>query len=140
DNGELEQPYQVEFGTAGRSISHEIKTAIEKEKLPGIVFTSDTKRYYPNGPFASHLIGFALKEQQEDNTFQTIGKMGLELFYNDELTGKNGSMQYKSDVFGYLLPNSEKMVQPAQNGSDIQLTVDKTVQNFLEESMTEVYD
>ncbi|KGR92165.1 penicillin-binding protein [Ureibacillus massiliensis 4400831 = CIP 108448 = CCUG 49529] len=140
ENGELKQPYQVEFGTAGRSISHEIKTAIEKEKLPGIVFTSDTKRYYPNGPFASHLIGFALKEQQEDNTFQTIGKMGLELFYNDELTGKNGSMQYKSDVFGYLLPNSEKMVQPAQNGSDIQLTVDKTVQNFLEESMTEVYD
>jgi penicillin-binding protein 2B len=54
DTGELKQPYQVEFGTAGRSISHEVKTAIEAEKLPGIVFTSDSKRYYPNGPFASH--------------------------------------------------------------------------------------
>ncbi len=75
--GELKQPYQVEFGTAGRSISHETKTAIEAEKLPGIVFTSDTKRYYPNGPFASHLIGFALKEKQEDETLINCWENGV---------------------------------------------------------------
>ncbi len=138
ENGELKQPYQVEFGTAGRSISHEVKSAIEEEGLPGIVFTSDTKRYYPNGPFASHLIGFALKEQQDDFSFKTVGKMGLESFYNEELTGVNGTVQYKSDIFGYLLPNSEKMITPAKNGSDIYLTLDKTIQNFLEESMTRV--
>jgi len=137
--GELKTPYQVEFGTAGRSISHEVKTAIEAENLPGVVFTSDSKRFYPNGPFASHLIGFALKEQQDDKSFKTVGKMGLELYYNDELTGVNGSLQYKSDAFHYLLPNSEKMLKPAKNGSDIYLTLDKTIQNFLEESMSQVY-
>lgn len=133
------QPYQVEFGVAGRSISHETMNAIKEEKLSGIIFASDSKRYYPNGPFASHLIGFALKEQQDDGTLKTVGKMGLEYIYNKELTGKNGSIQYESDIFGYLLPNSEKMVKPAENGSDIYLTIDKTIQNFLEESMTEVY-
>ncbi|KGR80446.1 penicillin-binding protein [Ureibacillus manganicus] len=137
--GELKQPYQVEFGVAGRSISHEVKTAIEAEKLPGIVFSSDSKRYYPNGPFASHLVGFALKEEQDDKTFKTVGKMGLELFYNEQLTGVNGSMQYKSDAFHYLLPNSEQMVTPAKHGSDIYLTIDKSIQNFLEETMTEVF-
>ncbi|WP_176400037.1 penicillin-binding protein [Ureibacillus sinduriensis] len=132
-------PYQVEFGVAGRSISHEVMTAIKNEKLEGITFTSDSTRYYPNGPFASHLIGFALKEEQEDSTFKTVGKMGLEYTYNKELTGKDGSIQYESDIFGYLLPNSEKMVTPAENGDDIYLTIDKTIQNFLEESMTNVY-
>lgn len=82
--------------------------AIKEEKLPGITFASDSKRYYPNGPFASHLIGFALKEKQDDGTFNTVGKMGLEYIYNKELTGKNGSIQYESDIFGYLLPNSKK--------------------------------
>ncbi|MDN4492420.1 penicillin-binding protein [Ureibacillus aquaedulcis] len=132
-------PYQVEFGVAGRSISHEVMTAIKNEKLEGITFVSDSKRYYPNGPFASHLIGFALKEEQEDGSFKTVGKMGLEYTYNKELTGKDGSMQYESDIFGYLLPNSEKMVTPAENGDNIYLTLDKTIQNFLEESMTNVY-
>ncbi|TSI11512.1 penicillin-binding transpeptidase domain-containing protein [Lysinibacillus sp. BW-2-10] len=134
------QPYQVEFGVAGRSISHDKMEAIKKEKLSGITFASDTKRYYPNGPFASHLIGFAQKENQDDGTFQTIGKMGLESIYNKELSGKNGTLKYESDIFGYLLPNSEKMVEPAENGDDIYLTLDKTIQNFLEESMSKVYE
>ena len=53
--------YQVEFGSAGRGISHEVMSKIKEEKLPGILFVSDLKRYYPNGVFASHLIGYALK-------------------------------------------------------------------------------
>ncbi|RHW40177.1 penicillin-binding protein [Lysinibacillus yapensis] len=132
-------PYQVEFGVSGRSISHETMTAIKNEKLPGITFASDSTRYYPNGPFASHLIGFALKEEQKDGNFKTVGKMGLEYTYNEELTGKDGSMQYESDIFGYLLPNSEKMVEPAKDGSNIYLTLDKTIQNFLEEAMSDAY-
>lgn len=53
--------YQVEFGSAGRGISYEVMTKIKEEKLPGILFVNDLKRYYPNGVFASHLIGYALK-------------------------------------------------------------------------------
>ncbi|WP_342559290.1 penicillin-binding protein [Metasolibacillus sp. FSL K6-0083] len=131
-------PYQVEFGAAGRKISYDTRMAIAEHKLPGIIFIEDTKRYYPNGPFASHLIGFALEEKQEDDTFKTVGKMGLEYTYNEELTGTPGSISYDSDIKGYLLPNSEKMIQPAKNGAEIYLTLDKTIQNFLEEAMTQV--
>ena len=130
--------YQVEFGAAGRSLSHEVKEAIEAHDLPGITFVNDKKRYYPNGSFASHLIGYAVKEEQEDGTFKTVGRMGLESIYDEELTGEDGTVAYDSDFFGYLLANSEKMVQPAKDGSDIYLTLDKTIQNFLEDAMSRV--
>ncbi|MEY9970016.1 penicillin-binding protein 2B [Lysinibacillus sp. RC46] len=137
-NDKGEKPYQVEFGSAGRGISHEIMSKIKAEKLPGILFVNDLKRYYPNGIFASHLVGFALKEENKDGSFTTKGKMGLELTYNKELTGKDGKVEYETDAFSYLLPNSEKMVTPAKNGDDIYLTLDKTIQSFLEEAMTAV--
>ncbi len=130
--------YQVEFGAAGRSLSHEVKEAIEEHDLPGIVFVNDKKRYYPNGSFASHLIGYAVKEEQKDGSFKTVGRMGLESIYDKELTGKDGKVSYDSDVFGYLLPDAEKMVEPAKNGKDIYLTLDKTIQNFLEDAMSRV--
>lgn len=137
-NDKGEKPYQVEFGSAGRGISHETMSKIKAEKLPGILFINDLKRYYPNGIFASHLVGFALKEENKDGTFTTKGKMGLELTYNKELTGKDGKIEYETDAFHYLLPNSEKIVTPAKNGDDIYLTIDKTIQSFLEEAMTSV--
>ncbi|MDD1502700.1 penicillin-binding protein [Lysinibacillus sp. CNPSo 3705] len=137
-NNKGKKPYQVEFGSAGRGISHDTMSKIKAEKLPGIVFINDLKRYYPNGIFASHLIGFALKEENKDGTFTTKGKMGLELTYNKELTGKDGKVEYETDAFHYLLPSSEKMVTPAKNGDDIYLTLDKTIQSFLEEAMTAV--
>ncbi|MFJ6207861.1 penicillin-binding protein [Lysinibacillus sp. NPDC092081] len=137
-NDKGEKPYQVEFGSAGRGLSHDTMSKIKAEKLPGILFINDLKRYYPNGIFASHLVGFALKEDNKDGTFTTKGKMGLELTYNKDLTGKDGKVEYETDAFHYLLPNSEKMVTPAKNGDDIYLTLDKTIQSFLEEAMTSV--
>ncbi|QPQ37035.1 penicillin-binding protein [Lysinibacillus sp. JNUCC-52] len=131
-------PYQVEFGVAGRGINHEVMTKIKDLKLPGILFVSDLKRYYPNGIFASHLIGFALKEDNKDGTVTTKGKMGLELTYDKELTGVNGKVKYQTDAFSYLLPNSEKMVTPAKDGNNIFLTIDKTIQSFVEDAMTQV--
>ena len=130
--------YQVEFKAAGKSLSHETKLKIEAHDLPGLIFTTEKKRNYPNGKFASHLIGFAIQEEVDKNKFETIGKMGLELTYNKELTGSNGNINYKQDLFGYLLPNTEKMVQDAEHGYDIHLTLDKTIQNFLDDAMNRV--
>ncbi|CAM5590101.1 penicillin-binding protein [Bacillus safensis FO-36b] [Bacillus safensis subsp. safensis] len=50
--------FQVEFGKAGKDISFSTRKKL-KLKLPGIAFEKDTKRYYPNGMFASNLIGYA---------------------------------------------------------------------------------
>lgn len=132
--------YQVEFGLAGRGISHEVKKKIEELNLPGILLYSDKKRYYPNGSFASHLIGFALRETDDDGNSSVVGKMGLEYIYDKQLTGTDGKLTYQRDARNYLLPSSDKVIQEAQDGNDIYLTIDKTIQNFLEEAMTRVND
>ena len=90
--------------------------------MPWIILFSDKKRYYPNGAFASHLIGFALRETYDDGSSAVVGKMGLESIYNKQLTGENGKLTYQRDARNYLLPNSDKIVQDAQDGNDIYLT------------------
>ena len=132
--------FQVEFGKAGRDISHQIKKEIEELKLPGITFKRDSKRFYPNGIFASHLIGYADRIEEKDGTYSYVGKMGIEMALNEELTGKDGKINYESDLWGYLLPNGEQKVTPAKNGNDVYLTLDKKIQTFLEDAMNKVVD
>lgn len=136
------QVYQTEFGKAGRDINHEtmlaIKAEAEKEEVTGLQFVEDKKRFYPNGDFASYLVGFAMKEEDEDKKVSTVGKMGLEKTYNDLLTGVNGKMDYKTDFWGFVLPKTEKQIVAAKDGMTIQLTIDKTIQNFVEDAMNEV--
>lgn len=127
--------YQVEFGKAGRDISYKVMTEIKNNNLPGIIFVQDMKRLYPNGQFASHLIGFALKEENEDGEAVAVGKMGLEYIYDEELTGTPGKVNFKSDTKGFLLPNAEKMITNPKDGDNIYLTIDKTIQNFLEDAL-----
>ncbi len=124
--------FQVEFGSKGRDLSHTIMEQIREEELPGIIFNPSPIRFYPNSMFASHLIGYA---QKEDN--QTVGKMGIELSWNEQLTGSPGAYNYNSDIWGYILPYSEKIITSPQDGQDIYLTIDKTIQTFLEEALTE---
>jgi penicillin-binding protein 2B len=132
--------FQVEFGKAGRDISHQVKKEIEELKLPGITFKRDSKRFYPNGIFASHLIGYADRIEEKDGTYSYVGKMGIEMALNEELTGKDGKINYESDLWGYLLPNGEQKVTPAKNGNDVYLTLDKKIQTFLEDAMNKVVD
>lgn len=133
-----EKAWQVEFGKAGRDISHQTKSEIEKEKLPGITFLRDSKRFYPNGVFSSHLIGFVEKEETEDGKSITSGRLGIEKTLNDELTGKNGSLSFESDLWGFLLPDSEKKVTPAKDGDNVYLTIDKKIQTFVEDAIDRV--
>ena len=74
------EPYQVEFGKAGRDISHETFLALKEEETSGIIFIEDKKRFYPNGVFASYLIGFALKEEDDETEMsQQLVKWDLNL-------------------------------------------------------------
>ncbi|WP_253724482.1 penicillin-binding protein [Sporosarcina sp. HYO08] len=130
--------WQVEFGKAGRDINHESALKLRDEKLPGILLIEDKKRFYPNGIFASYLVGFTTREEQKDGIVSTVGRMGLEAIYNDELTGQDGKVEFESDGWGVILSKSEKAIVPAKDGYDIQLTIDKTIQNFVEEAMTRV--
>ena len=137
-NGIKKDRFQVELGKAGKDISYETKQKIESLKLPGITFSRDTKRYYPNGVFSSHLVGYTDQVKQKDETYKTVGQMGIEKTFNKELTGKNGKVNFESDVWGYILPDNKQKVTPAQNGNDVYLTIDKKIQTFLEDAMDKV--
>ncbi|RIW30412.1 penicillin-binding protein [Bacillus salacetis] len=135
-------PFQVEFGTAGRNISPVTKESIENEKLPGILFETVAKRTYPNGNFATHLVGISQQKVSDDGKVKSNGILGIEKSYNDLLEGKDGKVDFESDKWGYLLPDSDTHVKEPKNGNDIYLTIDEKIQSFVEEALnhvTEVY-
>ncbi len=129
-----EDVYQVELGPGGRGITELLKETIEKLELPGIGFTKSTRRYYPNGDFLSYTLGYA--KTNEDGSVS--GEMGLELAFDKELTGKNGSREYQSDIYGYKIANTKENVTKAKNGKDIYLTIDTNIQMFAEQAITKM--
>ncbi|SEK30423.1 penicillin-binding protein 2B [Carnobacterium iners] len=138
---------QVEFGSAGKKLTYDMKSSIEKEKLPGIIFDETPTRLYPNGTFASHIVGYAELPTDKNgepsvnpSNDDLVGLMGIEQSYNAELTGKDGSIEYQKDSFGYVLPNSSVKSTDPIDGKDIYLTLDKRMQVYLESIMTEVND
>ena len=120
--------YQVELGPGGRGITELKKQEIEALDLPGIDFIEDQKRYYPNGDFASYIIGYAKKN--EDGSI--LGEMGIESKYDDILKGKDGFEEYQQDLNGYKIPDTKETRTNPENGSNVYLTIDANVQRFLE--------
>jgi penicillin-binding protein 2B len=129
---------QVEFGKAGKDISHQTKKEIEKLKLPGITFIRDSIRFYPNGIFSSHLVGFIEEKKDEDGKIKKKGTLGIEQNLDKQLTGKSGSIKYESDIWGLLLPDGKEDIVPAKNGNNVYLTIDKKIQTFLEDALNKV--
>ncbi|MBS2968873.1 PASTA domain-containing protein [Metabacillus sp. KIGAM252] len=125
---------QVEFGADGRNLSQTEKLKIEKLKLPGIAFMKNQKRFYPNGVFASDIIGYAQKNEENG---VTSGMLGLEKSLDSFLQEKDGSIKYNSDHYGWKLPGSRDEITPPDNGSDIYLTLDQKIQTFLEDAMNQ---
>ena len=128
--------YQVELGPGGRGITEIKKSEIEDLNLPGIDFIQDYKRYYPNGNFASYLIGYAKKDENGN----IIGEMGIEQQFNDELSGKNGYLEYQKDLMGYKIPNTPEIRNDPENGNDIYLTIDSNIQLFVEQALLKMRD
>ena len=128
--------YQVELGPGGRNISESLKQEIAGLGLPGIDFISSSKRYYPFGNFAPYIIGYTKKN--EDGLIK--GELGVESYYNSELTGKNGFITYQQDAYGYKMVNTPVVKEPATSGKDIYLTIDSNIQMYLENTLKSLSD
>ncbi|MBO6195438.1 MAG: hypothetical protein J6O56_03725 [Bacilli bacterium] len=123
--------YQVELGPGGRGLTELQKEQIEKLKLPGIDFIASSKRYYPNLDFASYVLGYVTTDDEGNS----IGEMGIESKYNEELTGVNGSVTYEQDASGYRLVNIPEIRIEKEDGYDIYLTIDGNVQLMTERAL-----
>ena len=121
--------YQVELGANGRNLTEEQVEQIKSiEGLHGIDFRNSYKRYYPYGEtFCPQLLGFA----QSDNTGKLIGKLGIEAYLNNELSGSDGYHSYQQDKNGYVLPGMYDETVEAVNGYDVYLTLDVSIQEAL---------
>ena len=131
EHGIQNNRFQVEFGSSGRDLTYNQKTALEDAEIKGIVLEKDKRRFYPNGDFASNLIGFA---ERENNTGRIIGQMGVENAYNEFLLGRDGRIDFTQDLWNYVVPNTDIQSAP-EHGHTIELTIDSNIQLFLEDSL-----
>lgn len=141
ENGIKKDRYQVEFGSIGKGITELKKDEILALNLPGISFIESEKRYYPNGNFASYVIGYAKDkeiEKEGELTTEIVGELGIEAKYNDELKGIDGYLEYQQDRYGYKIAGTNEINNEAQNGNDIYLTIDSSIQRFVEGEIEEV--
>ncbi|MGG3955967.1 stage V sporulation protein D [Bhargavaea massiliensis] len=111
----------------GRKISNEQAKQIRDLGMKGIYIAEDSKRYYPFGRYLSHVLGFAGIDNQ--------GLMGLELYYDEQLSGKPGSVQFYSDAKGKRMPGMADAYTPPVDGLDLKLTIDTRVQTILEREL-----
>ena len=100
-----------------------IRDFIKNEKVKGIGFEEDTKRYYPYGSLASQIIGFRGTDNQ--------GLFGIEKIYDKYLTGTNGKLITAKNAAGNELPVQYETYVEAQDGQDVVLTIDNNVQQYL---------
>lgn len=113
----------------GRRLSYEVADQISSLNLPGVYLVKEAKRYYPYGDLLSHVLGYVGIDNQ--------GLSGLELQYDEYLTGEQGAIKYYSDAKGNKLDVSEVYVKP-QDGMNIQLTIDYKIQLSLERELDNV--
>lgn len=127
--------YQVELGPGGRNLSQIQMEAIRDLGLPGIDFIASTKRYYPSGDFASYAIGYTVNESDEEGNVWKVGQLGVEEYFNEDLTGSSGYIRYEKDRSGYKIANGREYIEEADDGDDVYLTIDSNIQLFTENAV-----
>ena len=110
----------------GRRLSYEIADKINSLNLSGVYLVKESKRNYPYNSYLAHTIGYVGIDNQ--------GLSGLELTYNDYLTGSNGAIKYFSDAKGNGL-NMSQIYEEPQDGMNITLTINLEIQEALEREL-----
>ena len=114
--------YRVERETADA-----VRDFCEANGITGIRINQDSKRWYPQGEFLASVLGFT----NVDNT----GVSGLELKYNEVLTGQNGVVLTAVNAWGYTLEQSYETERVPLEGSSLRLTIDANIQHYLENAL-----
>jgi len=122
-----------------QNIPKEKKDAILALQLPGMGFDEEWTRYYPDASIAAHLAGFVGKNDDGDD----VGRSGVEGFYDKDLAGLPGLIRSDVDLQGKpIFLGTQERIDP-ENGRDLYLTIDKSVQQIVKEKLKaglELYD
>lgn len=115
----------------GRQLDENKAYSIDRLKLPGVYLVQDTKRYYPHKNYLAQTLGFVGIDNQ--------GLVGLELQYDDYLSGENGSIHYYMNAKGQNLNLYPAEYEYPTSGMDIELTIDTGVQDVVERELNNAY-
>ncbi|MDQ1146805.1 stage V sporulation protein D (sporulation-specific penicillin-binding protein) [Bacillus sp. SORGH_AS 510] len=111
----------------GRKISHEKAKEIRALGLEGVYIGEDSKRHYPNGSYLSHVLGFTGVDNQ--------GLMGLEKYYDKELSGERGAVKFYANAKGERMNSMADDYEHPVNGLDLKLTIDSKIQTIVEREL-----
>lgn len=110
-----------------REISSKIKETVDQDKannFSGLGLTEEYYRYYPEGQLAANVLGFV--------TPSGDGSYGIEAKFNTELRGKKGVFETQKDSIGRQITVGDSLIQPAEDGKNIVLTIDRSIQLAVE--------
>ncbi len=132
----LQLDYEYVYEKVTKKVAlNRIKTKVDKHlgdeirnmEIPGVKVDEDIKRIYPNGDFASQVIGFVGKDNQ--------GIIGLEAKYDEVLEGIQGKILSETDGKGSPMPNSIDIRIPPEKGNNLVTTLDSVVQKYAEQTL-----
>jgi cell division protein FtsI/penicillin-binding protein 2 len=107
-----------------KKVSEDMMNKIKQEKINGIYFTAQEFRYYPEEELGASVLGFT---SLDDNGVM-VGKYGIEGNLNSKLSGKPGYVSGEKTRWGSWITFADRQVTPAEDGADVTLTIDRTLQ------------
>ena len=128
----VKSQYELIQLRADEEVAAKVRAYVEENKISGVHLVADTKRYYPYGSLAAQVIGFV----GDDNT----GLYGLEAYYEEELEGQSGLVISAKDQAENDMLYTYEQYFAAKNGSDLTLTLDTTIQYYLEKGIESMVD
>ena len=122
--------YELVEKKVENNIKEKLSKFVSKNELGGCIGTEQTtKRYYPYGTLASSVIGFTGADDQ--------GLSGIESYYDKQLTGTNGRIITAKDAKSNNIANDYETSIAATDGDSIVLTINQTIQYYLEKGLRE---
>ncbi|MGI6576177.1 MAG: penicillin-binding transpeptidase domain-containing protein [bacterium] len=113
-----------------RKVDQDIAQKVRELGLEGVYLVEETKRYYPEGVLAAHILGFAGIDNQ--------GLEGIEVTYDEQLRGSEGRFLGETTAIGTEIPDGLKKYIPSRDGYNLILTIDKGIQYIVERQLDQI--
>lgn len=107
-----------------RRAPDDVADAVRALGLKGIGFAEDPMRFYPERSALAHVVGFVGMNDKGER----IGRYGIEGWWDEQLSGTQGYLQMERDPLGRLIGSADRSVVAAVDGTDLTLTIDRTIQ------------
>ena len=117
----------TQFAYVARQVDDAVADAVTDLELPGIGFLDESKRFTPAGDLAHSVLGSV--------DIDNLGQSGLEMQYEDTLTGEPGQLVIETDTNGRTIPGGEHELEAASRGDDLVLTIDRSMQYETERAL-----